>query len=164
MKKSRLSLFRLTSTSLAIVGLVMIIATVIVFGYIGVDKISSSVSSGVDNGAAYDELALLNSEYQSLSADYTDLKANIHEKDDDAQMKAYINADMELVKAKSAIEDVESALSSDKSTDEINERLKKAKEQLKTAKQKYSDVLNGKYDKSGKISNKLDDETQYTTA
>lgn len=163
MRRSRLSLFRLTSTSLAIVGLVMIIATVVVFGYIGIDTISSAVSSGVDNGAAYDELALLNSEYQSLSADYTTLKAEIHEKDDDDEMKAYIKADMELVKAKSAIEDVESALSIGKSTDEVNERLKKAKEQLKIAKQKYSNVVNGKYDTSDKKSNSLD-KTKYTTA
>ena len=163
MKKSRLSLFRLTSTSLAIVGLIMIISTVIVFGYIGIDTISSKVSSGVDNGAAYDELALLNSQYQSLSSDYTTLKENIYEKNDDDEMKAFINAEMELVNAKSAIEDVESALSIGKSTDEINERLKKAKEQLKIAKRKYSDVVSGKYDKSSKKSKKLD-ETQYTTA
>lgn len=163
MKRSRLSLFRATSMSLSVFGVIMIIATVLVFGYIGVDSISSSVSSGVDNGAAYDELALLNSEYQSLSADYSTLKENIYNEDNDDKMKAFLDAEMELVNAKSAIEDAESALTIGKSTDEINERLKEAKKQLKVAKQKYSDVVNGKYKKSNKKSN-LDDETQYTTA
>ena len=162
MKKSRLSLFRATSMSLSVLGVIMIIATVIVFGYIGIDTISSAVSSGVDNGATYDELALLNSEYQSLATDYATLKANIHDKGDDDEMKAYISAEMELVNAKTAIEDVESALAIGKSSDEIDERLKKAKEQLKTAKQKYSDVTSGKYDTESN-SKKLN-ETQYTTA
>ncbi len=149
--------------SLSVLGIIMIIATVLVFGYVGIDTISSTISSGVDNGATYDELALLNSEYQSLYADCTKLKSDVYERGDDDEMKALVNVKMELVTAKSAITDVESSLSSGKSSEETYERLKIAKEQLKIAKQKYADLESGKYEKSNKTSNKLD-ETKYTTA
>lgn len=118
----------------------MIVATIIVFAYIGVDKISSGISSGVDSGSAYDELAALNSDYSALKVQYDSVKTDINNGGNTDLKKEYINAELELVKAKSAIDDVESALSTDKPASVVTERINTAKEQLQTAKQSLSDL------------------------
>jgi len=140
MKKSRLNLFRVTSMTISILGVMMIVATIIVFAYIGVDRISSGISSGVDSGSAYDELAALNSDYNALKVQYDSVKVDINDGGSTDLKKEYINAELELVKAKSAIDDVESALSTDQPASVVNERIKTAKEQLQTAKQSLSDL------------------------
>lgn len=140
MKKSRLNLFRVTSMTISILGVLMIVATLLVFAYIGVDRISSGISSGVDSGSAYDELAALNSDYSALKVQYDSIKTDINNGGNTDLKKEYINAELELVKAKSAIDDVESALSTDQPSSVVNERIKIAKEQLQTAKQSLSDL------------------------
>ncbi len=53
---------------------------------------------------------------------------------------AYVNADLELVKANSAISDVDSALASGKSKDEVQKRISAAQSQLDTARASISSV------------------------
>ncbi|MDP1551887.1 MAG: hypothetical protein Q8M06_02580 [Methanobacteriaceae archaeon] len=140
MKKSRLNLFRATSMTISVMGVLMIVSTILVFAYIGVDMISSGISSGVDSGSAYDELAALNSEYSSLKVQYDAVKTEIFDGGNTDLKKAYIGSELELVKSKSAIDDVESALSTDKSIEEVNNRIKIAKDQIQITKQSLSDL------------------------
>jgi hypothetical protein len=51
-----------------------------------------------------------------------------------------VNADLEMVKAQSAISDVESALETNKPNDEVQRRLQIAKVQLQKAKISYNDL------------------------
>jgi hypothetical protein len=76
MKRSRLNLFKATSMTISILGIFMILATVGVFAYIGVQGLSSKVTSNVDSGSAYDQLAALKSEYTSLSNQFDAIKTN----------------------------------------------------------------------------------------
>jgi hypothetical protein len=102
--------------------------------------ISSGISSGVDSGSAYDELAALNSEYSSLKVQYDAVKTDIFNGGSTDLKKVYIDSELELVKSKSAIDDVESALSTDKSIEEVNNRIKIAKDQIQITKQSLSDL------------------------
>ncbi len=117
----------------------MILATVAVFAYIGVQGLSSKVSSNVDSGSAYDELAALKSEYASLSPQLDAIKSKTRYAS--KKVKADVSkAQIELVKANSAITDVESALSSNLPNDEVVQRLSVATNQLQVAKDNINKV------------------------
>lgn len=140
MKRSRLNLFRATSMTISILGVLMVVFTIAIFVYIGIEGISSQVSTNIDKGTAYDELALLKSEYGTLKMSYDNLKDEISGLKNKDINDAYVDAELELVKADSAISDVESALYADKPIDEVNSRLYTAKKQLQKAKMSLSDV------------------------
>jgi hypothetical protein len=140
MKKSRLNLFRVTSMTLSILGVIMIIATILVLLYIGFEGISSKLSSNVNMGTSYDQLAVLKSDYSSLKIQYDSVKSEIYSTNNTPLKKRYISAELELIKTGSAISDVESALSSDKPADEVKKRIKIAQNQLQIAKTSLSEI------------------------
>lgn len=133
MRRSRLRLFKFTSMAISVLGVLMIIATVIVMAYIGFERISSTISTNVDKGSLYDDFAQLQKEYQDLRIEYDSTKKTIYETGDKDLMEKYINAEIKLVEAKSALDDVESALSTNKPIPEIKNRLQTAKVKLKEA-------------------------------
>jgi len=134
MRRSRLRLFKFISMTISVLGVLMIIATVIVLAYIGVERISSTISMNVDKGSLYDELAQLQKEYQDLKIDYESTRKVIYERGDKDLMEKYINTEIKLVEAKSTLDDVESALSTDKPIPEVKNRLQTAKLRLEEAK------------------------------
>lgn len=140
MKRSRLNLFKATSMSISVLGILMIIATIILFGYIGITAISSTISSDVGSGSAYDQLAILKSEYNTLEGQFNNLKTDVDNSGNSDIKTAYTNAKLELVKAKAAISDVESAISSGKSKEEVQKRIDAAQVQLNTAKTSFSNL------------------------
>ncbi|WP_432703735.1 hypothetical protein ACRERI_08725 [Methanothermobacter thermautotrophicus] len=50
MKRSRINLFKLTSMTISVLGVLLIIGTILVFAYIGVDTISDAISGSVNRG------------------------------------------------------------------------------------------------------------------
>lgn len=118
----------------------MIVATIAIFAYIGFLAISSTISSDVGAGSAYDQVAVLKSDYNTLSNEYSNVKVSVNSAGDKDLSRAFASAELELVKAQSAISDAESAISSGKSNDEINNRIEIAKKQLETAKASLSSV------------------------
>src|SRR5665811_1117982 len=114
MKRSRLNLFKVTSMSISVLGIIMILATIALFAYIGISALSSSISSDVGSGSAYDQLAVLKTNYNSLEGQFNSLKTDVESSNNQNAKTAYVNAKLELVKANSAILDVDSALSSGK--------------------------------------------------
>ncbi len=140
MKRSRLNLFKATSMSISVLGILMILATIILFAYIGISALSSSISSDVGSGTAYDQLAVLKSDYNTLEGQFNSLKTDVDNSGKSDIKTAYANAKLELVKAKSAISDVDSAISSGKSKDEVQKRINAAQVQLDKAKTSLSNV------------------------
>lgn len=140
MRRSRLRLFKFTSMAISVLGVLMIIATVIVMAYIGFERISSTISTNVDKGSLYDEFAQLQKEYQDLKIEYDSTKKTIYETGDKDLMEKYINAEIKLVEAKSALDDVESALSTNKPIPEIKNRLQTAKVKLKEARDSLANL------------------------
>jgi len=126
--------------TISALGVLMIIATIIVIGYIGVERISSSISMNVDKGSLYDEFAQLQKEYQNLKIDYDSAKNEIYKSGDKKLMEKYVNAEIKLVEAKSAIDDVKSALTTNKPISEVKNRLQVARLKLQEAKDSLSDL------------------------
>ncbi|MGZ7109202.1 MAG: hypothetical protein ACXVHW_09555 [Methanobacterium sp.] len=142
MKRSRLNLFKVTSMSISVLGILMIIATIILFAYIGISSVTSSISTDVGSGSAYDQLAVLKSNYNTLEGQYNNMKTSVDNSNNRNLKTAYVNADLELVKANSDISDVESALASGKSKQEVQKRITAAQAQLDTARSSLSSVEN----------------------
>ena len=140
MKRSRLNLFKATSMSISVLGIIMILATFVLFAYIGINAITSTISSDVGSGSDYDQLAVLKSEYNTLEGQFNNLKTDVDNSGNSDIKTAYVNAELELVKAKSDIAAVDSALASDKSKDEIQSRINTAQVQLDKAKTSFSSV------------------------
>ncbi len=96
MKKSRLNLFKVTSMSISVLGILMIIATIVLFAYIGISSVTSSVSTDVGSGSAYDQLAVLKSNYNTLEEQYNNMKTSVDNSNNKNLKSAYVNADLNL--------------------------------------------------------------------
>lgn len=140
MKRSRLNLFKATSMSISVLGIILILATIAIVAYMGIYAISKTVSSDVGSGSAYDQIAVLNSDYSTLSNQFDDVKTTVDNSNNDNLKTAFNNANLELVKAQSAISDASSAVSAGKSQDEIKSRISTAQTQLQTAESSLSNV------------------------
>lgn len=128
--------------TISVLGIIMILATVAIFAYIGIQGLSSKVSSNVDSGSAYDQLASLKSEYSSLSIRFNSLKNSVDSYGSTKAVNDLYQAQLELVKANSAITDVESALSTNLPTDEVTKRISIASNQLQVTKNSLNIVKN----------------------
>lgn len=124
MRKSRLSLFKSTSMFVSVIGIILIIATIVVVAYIGFSLISSGITTGVSSGNQYDELA-------DLKSNYTSLEAQFNSSSDSIADNRYDDVRLQLARAQSDVDDVESALAAGKSADEVNDRIDIASNQIK---------------------------------
>ncbi|WP_409199825.1 hypothetical protein [Methanobrevibacter sp. DSM 116169] len=140
MRKSRLNLFKSTSMLISVAGIIMILSTVIIVAYIGFSIASSGITNQISSGAQQDELANLTASYKSLEAKFDSIKSSVHESNSDEKINKYNDARLELSRAKTAIDNVESALSSGKSSAEVNNRIEFAKEKLKVANEAYNQL------------------------
>ena len=140
MKRSRLNLFKATSMSISVLGIILIVATLALFAYFGITAITNSITTDVGSGSSYDQLAVLKSDYNSLNNEYTSVQQTVDSSNNQNAKTALINAKLELVKANSDINDVDSALSAGKSKDEVAQRINTAQNQLNTAKSSLASV------------------------
>jgi len=139
MRKSRLSLFKSTSMLISALGIVMIISTIIVVAYVGYSIVSTSIINDISSGTQYDELAELKDSYNNLSVKFDSIKATYYSGDHD-DIQVYNDAKLELTRANSAIENVQSALDANKPSNEVDSRIAFAKEKLKTANAAYNNL------------------------
>lgn len=139
MRKSRLSLFKSTSMLISVVGIIMIISTIIVVAYVGYSIVSTGITNEISSGTQYDELAELKAAYSNLSVKFDSIKSTYYAGDSD-DIQVYNDAKIELTRANSAIENVESALDADKPSNEVDSRIEFAKEKLETANTAYNNL------------------------
>ena len=139
MRKSRLSLFKSTSMLISVVGIIMIISTIIVVAYVGYSVVSSGITNEISSGTQYDELAELQAEYNNLSVKFDNIKSTYYAGGAD-DVKVYNDAKLELTRADSAIQNVQSALDAAKPSNEVDSRIDFAKEKLKTANEAYKSL------------------------
>ena len=139
MRKSRLGLFKSTSMLISVVGIIMIISTIIVVAYVGYSMVSSGITNEISSGTQYDELATLKSEYNNLSVKFDSVKSTFYAGGPD-DVKVYNDAKLELTRADSAIQNVQSALDASKPSNEVDSRIEFAKEKLKTANEAYNNL------------------------
>ncbi len=139
MRKSRLSLFKSTSMLISVVGIIMIISTIIVVAYVGYSMVSSGITNEISSGNQYDELAELKSSYSDLSMKFDSVKATFYAGTAD-DIQTYNAAKIELSRANSAIENVQSALDAGKPSNEVDSRISFAKEKLEAANNAYNNL------------------------
>jgi len=133
MKKSRLRLFKSTSMLISILGIIMIVSTAIIAGYIGISILSSEISASISSGPYYDKLAILKSDYANLESEFNVTKQNVIKKSNKSGEDIYIDAELQLRIARLAIDDVESAIKSSQESKEIDARIDIAQKKLKIA-------------------------------
>jgi hypothetical protein len=121
-----------------LLGLIIFVAPFAYFGFLSMT--SSSITSNVGSGSDYDQLAVLKSGYNSLNAQFDSVQQSVDSSNNKNAKTAFINAKLELVKANSDINDVDSALSAGKSSDEVTQRINTAQAQLNQAKSSLSSV------------------------
>ena len=109
MRKSRLSVFKSTSMLISVVGIIMIISTIIVVAYVGYSMVSEGITDEISSGTQYDELAELKSAYSDLAMKFDNVKSTYYAGGAN-EVKIYNDARLELSRANSAIENVQSAL------------------------------------------------------
>ena len=139
MRKSRLSLFKSTSMLISVVGIIMIISTIIVVAYVGYSVVSSGITNEISSGTQYDELAELRSSYNNLSVKFDNIKSTYYAKGPD-EVKVYNDAKLELTRADSAIQNVQSASDAAKPSNEVDSRIDFAKYKIKTANDAYNNL------------------------
>ena len=139
MRKSRLSLFKSTSMLISVVGIIMIISTIIVVAYVGYSIVSTGITNEISSGTQYDELAELKTEYNNLSVKFDSIKATYYAGGAD-DIKVYNDAKLELTRADSAIQNVQSALDAGKPSNEVDSRIDYAKKKLEIANQAYNNL------------------------
>ena len=140
MRKSRLSLFKSTSMLISVLGVIMIIATVAAVAYVGFSVVSSSLTGGISSGTQYDQLAELKTNFSNLEVQYNETGNKIYMMKNITLEREYVNAQVELVRVKNDISDVESALSMGKPASEVDKRLQLAKDDLKIAQEAYNSL------------------------
>lgn len=140
MKKSRLNLFRSTSMLISIVGIIMIASTIIVVAYVGFSMVSSGLTNDISSGNQYDDLAQLTAQYNNLSEKFDDIKSSYYKNKDSELIEEYNTAKLELTRAGTAIDNVQSALDSGKTSNEVDSRLNFAKEQMQKAAEAYESL------------------------
>ncbi len=140
MKKSRLTLFKSTSMLISVLGVIMIVATVAAIAYVGFSLVSSNLTGGISSGTQYDQLAELKSNYTNLEVQFNETGNKIYMMDNITLEREFVNAQVELVRVKNDLSDVESALSIGKSASEVDKRLQQTTEDLKIAQEAYNSL------------------------
>ena len=118
----------------------MIIATVAAVAYVGFSVVSSSLTGGISSGTQYDQLAELKTNFSNLEVQYNETGNKIYMMDNITLEREFVNAQVELVRVKNDISDVESALSMGKQASEVDKRLQLTKDDLKIAQEAYNSL------------------------
>jgi heme/copper-type cytochrome/quinol oxidase subunit 1 len=124
---------------ISVVGIIMIISTIIVVAYVGYSIVSTGITNEISSGTQYDELAELKASYNNLSVKFDSIKSTYYAGGAD-DVKVYNDAKLELTRANSAIENVQSALDASKPSNEVDSRIEFAKDKLDTANKAYNSL------------------------
>lgn len=140
MKKSRLNFFKSTSMLISLAGVILIISTIIIVAYVGFNIVSSGITNEISSGSQYDELAELKTSYSSLELKFDDYHQTVLNTDSEDNVNKFNNARLELTRAKTAVDNVQSALDSGKSSSEVDNRIDFAREKLTIAEDAYNSL------------------------
>jgi hypothetical protein len=140
MKRSRLNLFKVTSMSISVLGILMIIITIGVIAYLGITSVTGSISKDVGSGSSYDQLNALTKNYDELQTQYSGISSSVHNSHNATLKTAYANAQLQLENTNTTINNVNSALTSGLPHDEVQDRIKAAQAQLVIARDSLNNV------------------------
>jgi predicted nucleic acid-binding Zn-ribbon protein len=126
--------------TISLLGIIMVLVTIGIGGYLLFQALSSTISTDVGSGTSYDKIAALKADYNSLNSQYAQTKISIEKMNNKNATTSYDLAELELISAQTDIADAESAITAKKSSDEINSRIEQAQKQLVVANQALKDL------------------------
>jgi hypothetical protein len=126
--------------TISVLGVIMILVTFLVLGYLGFQAISSTINTNVGSGTSYDKIAVLKSDYSNLQMKYNSTKVTVDKANDKNLTAQYDNAEIQLIQAQTDISEAESAVTSNKSPAIIQNRIDVAQQQLQTARDSLSNL------------------------
>ena len=139
MKKSRLRLFKTTSLTISLIGIILILLTIGVVGYIIVTDVTNSVSTTVNSGSAYDNLTQLKSDYNNLSQKYSALNEQLG-----THAENNVKTNYNEGKLNETINSIESDINKGASDKIISSEINQAKEDIKEAEEVYNNITASK--------------------
>lgn len=140
MKRSRLKLFKTTSLTISLIGVILILISIGVIAYIGVSGLTNSVSTTVNSGSSYDQLNQLKSEYSNVSEQYLSINDKVSSSSDQNLKTRYNEGKIKLSEANTTLSTIESMINNGKPDNEIQTQVKSAKENLEYVKSNYSNL------------------------
>ena len=140
MKRSRLKLFKTTSLTISLIGVILILITIGVIAYIGVSGLTNSVTTSVSSGAEYDQLNQIKSQYNNVSESYLSLSSQVTQSKDKNLKTTYNNGKLKLSEANTTINSIENDIHNGKSEYLIKSKIDSVNEDLKFVKETYSNL------------------------
>lgn len=144
MRKSRLKLFKTTSLTISLIGIILILLTIGVIGYILVTDVTNSVSSTVNSGSAYDNLTQLKSEYNNLSQKYSALNQELGIHAENEVKTNFNEGKLKLEELNQTIASIQSDINKGAPDKTIQNEINQAREDIKEAEEVYNNVTSSK--------------------
>ena len=140
MKRSRLKLFKTTSLTFSLIGIILILFTAGVFIYMGVTGVTSSISSTVDNSGSYDDLSVVKAQYANVSSKYDSIKSAMSDSKDYGKKDTYNNGRLKLSEVNGLITEIEGDISRNQPKDQVNAKINQAKQLINEADEIYTSL------------------------
>ena len=140
MKRSRLKLFKTTSLTISVIGVILILLTIGVIGYVVVSGLSDSVSTTVSSGSAYDQLDQLKTEYNTINNKYTELGQKLGTNPDTEVKTTFNTGKIKLSEISQSLSSLQNDISNGKPDSEIQQKINKTKNQIKEANDIYNQI------------------------
>lgn len=140
MKRSRLKLFKTTSLTISLIGVILILLTIGVIGYVGVSELTNSVSTTVSSGPAYDNLTQLKSEYNNLSYKYSTLDKQLGTNVDPNVKTQFNNGKLKVSELNNTINSIQNDINNGESDQEIQNEINQAREDMNEAEGVYNNI------------------------
>ena len=140
MKRSRLKLFKTTSLTISLLGVILILLTIGVIGYVAVSGLSDTVSTTVSSGSAYDQLDQVKSQYNDINSKYIQLDKKLGT-DPDAGVKTTFNTGkVKLSEINQTLTSIQSDINNGKSEADVQKKLNQTKNDLNEVNEIYNQI------------------------
>ncbi|MBE6486623.1 MAG: hypothetical protein E7Z85_07285 [Methanosphaera stadtmanae] len=140
MKKSRLKLFKTTSLTISLIGVILILLTIGVIGYVAVSGLSNSVSTTVSSGSAYDQLDQVKTQYEEVNKKYDTLNQKLGTNPDPSVKTTFNTGKIKLSEASQLISSTQNDINNGKSEEEIQSKLNQTKNKISEANDIYGQI------------------------
>lgn len=140
MRKSRLKLFKTTSLTISLIGVVLILLTVGVIGYVAVSGLTNTVSNTVSSGSSYDQLDALKSEYGNATKKYDDLNAKLGTSPNPNVKTKFNDGKIKLSEAGQKVSSIQADIDRGKSGKDVDDKISQTRELLKEADNIYNEI------------------------
>ncbi|RAP47029.1 MAG: hypothetical protein BZ135_03030 [Methanosphaera sp. rholeuAM6] len=141
MKRSRLKLFKTTSLTISLIGVILILLTIGVIGYVVVSGLSDSVSTTVSSGSAYDQLDQLKTEYNDINNKFTELGKKLGTNPNPDVKTTYNVGKVKLSEISQSLSSLQNDISNGEPDSVIQPKMNKTESQIKEANEIYNQIV-----------------------